>query len=214
MSVTTQNSTKHRILLLWSLLLSIVVTGHCIAAEIYRCEINGKIVFTDEACDGEPVELGPINSLPAVEIVPIAEKEKPKYSSSKWYVNANGYRRALKVSREYDAPIFIYYQADWCGYCRKLEKNLLDKSKAKRALRSMVKVKITPEEGDREKTLFKKMGGSGYPTIMIQKNADGRPAKQRLTRRTNGRWSTLSLKEFQQLIDKFTIKPELSKPLL
>ncbi len=174
------------------------------ANDIYRCTVNGKTVFTDQPCDGKPVKLLPSNSLPAIEVLPVEQGEKPQYNSGKWYVDANGYKRALKVSKKYNAPLFIYYQADWCGYCRKLEKELLNKSAARKTLRQVVKVRITPENGSREDALFRRMGGAGYPTVLTQKNADTKPVKRSLSRKKNGQWHTFSLIEFKHFIEKLS----------
>ena len=61
-------------------------------------------------------------------------------------------------------------------------------------------MRITPDEGKREKALFKRMGGTGYPTVYTQADAAATPLKQRLTRRINKQWSVVSIAELDQLI--------------
>jgi thiol-disulfide isomerase/thioredoxin len=140
-------------------------------AEIYKCTIAGKLVFTDQPCDGEKVTLGVTNSMAAeetpFEYVPL----KPPYSSDKWYYGHVGYKRALRLFNKYDAPIFIYFQADWCKFCRKLEEGLIDTKKGKLALKKAIKVKISPEDSKRDDDFFRSLGGKGYPTLYLQ--ADG-----------------------------------------
>lgn len=140
-------------------------------AEIYRCTIAGKLVFTDQPCDGEKVILGETNSMAAeetpFEYVPL----KQPYNSDRWYYGHVGYKRALRLFEKYDAPIFIYFQADWCEYCRKLEKGLLDTRQGKLALKKAIKVKMSPEVSKRDYYFFRSLGGEGYPTLYLQ--ADG-----------------------------------------
>lgn len=39
----------------------------------------------------------------------------------------SNYEDAVKLSRETNKEIFLYFGADWCGYCKKMEKVLEDK---------------------------------------------------------------------------------------
>jgi thiol:disulfide interchange protein len=183
------------------LILSLLfVTGIAGADDVYRCTVNGKTVFTDKPCDGEQLKFKAINTLPPAVVLPPEKTDKTEYNSSKWYYNARGYKTALKVSRRYDVPIFIYYQADWCGYCRKLENNILYKPNVKKSLRYLVKVQITPENGGRERGLFDLMGGTGYPTIVTQDGAEAKPVKRSLMRKRNGLWQSMTADDFIRLI--------------
>lgn len=165
------------------------------AGEIYKCTANGKTVFTDKPCDGSPVELKPLNSFRAIEVQAL------EYSSTRWYYNASGYQEALKTSSRFNAPIFIYFQADWCGYCRKLEKQLLNKPDAKQLLSNVVKVQITPEDGSAERALFKQMGGKGYPSVFTKKNTKAPPVRRYLQTQQNGQWRTMTTDELGGVIN-------------
>ncbi|MEH6450284.1 MAG: DUF4124 domain-containing protein [Oleispira sp.] len=140
-------------------------------AEIYKCTIAGKLVFTDQPCDGDKVILGETNSMAAeetpFEYVPL----KVPYNSDRWYYGHVGYKRALRLFEKYDAPIFIYFQADWCKFCRKLEEGLIHTRQGKLALKKAIKVKMAPEVSKRDYYFFKSLGGEGYPTLYLQ--ADG-----------------------------------------
>jgi len=174
-----------------------------LASDIFRCEVNGKTVFTDEPCNGEKVILDPMNVLSAFEVRSVESDQNPysNYNSSKWYYDISGYKKALKISKRYDVPLFIYFQADWCGYCRKLEKHLLHKKNVQKGMEHVVKVQISPENGAKENTLFKRLGGTGYPTVYTMTNADAKPIKRRLTRKRNGVWKTMPMDEFVALVD-------------
>jgi len=144
-------------------------------AEIYKCIIAGKLVFTDQPCEGEKVILGETNFMPAekepFEYVPT----KPEYNSHQWYYGHAGYKRALRLLKKYDAPIFLYFQADWCKYCRKLEEGLIDTRQGKIALKKAIKVKISPEDSKRDDDFFRSLGGKGYPTLFLQADAVSQP---------------------------------------
>jgi thiol-disulfide isomerase/thioredoxin len=149
-------------------------------AEIYKCTINGKLVFTDQPCDGEKVILGETNSMPAEEQPFEYEPLKNVYSNSQWYYGHAGYKRALRVQKKYNAPIFIYFQADWCSYCRKLDEGLLNTPQGAKVLRKVVKVKISPEDSKRDDDFFRSLGGTGYPTVLLQTDSISSPQTVRM----------------------------------
>jgi len=101
----------------------------------------------------------------------------------------------------YNAPIFLYFQADWCRYCDLLERELLDTKQGKQALSKAVKVLITPENGAQEKRLFKQMRGKGYPTTLIKQPHGSAPIKYTLIRKVNNSWTTKSAGYLEQIIN-------------
>lgn len=137
-------------------------------AEIYKCTVAGKIVFTDQPCDGEKVILGVTNSMKAEEKPFVYEPLKHEYNSSKWYYGHSGYKRALRLQKKYNAPIFLYFQADWCSYCRKLEGGLLNTSEGAKVISKAIKVKVSPEDSKQDDDFFRSMGGTGYPTLFLK----------------------------------------------
>ncbi len=173
------------------------------SAEIYRCKINGKTVFTDEPCEGAAVKLKPMNGFSLTDGVPTESFSEKQYDDARWFYNVKGYQKALKLSDLYKTPIFIYYQADWCKYCRKLENELLDKKQTQKTLQRIIKVQISPDDGLEEMALSKKMGVRGYPTIMIQKESGSRPKKYRLVSKQGDAWQTMTAQEFTRFMDMF-----------
>lgn len=144
-------------------------------AEIYKCTIAGKLVFTDQPCEGEKVILGKTNFMPAEKEPFVYVQKKPAYNSNQWYYGHAGYKRALRLLKKYDAPIFLYFQADWCGYCRKLEEGLINTRPGKLALKKVIKVKISPEDSKRDDDFFRRLGGTGYPTLYLQADELSKP---------------------------------------
>ncbi len=166
-------------------------------AEIYKCTIAGKLVFTDQPCEGEKVILGKTNFMPAekepFEYVPT----KAVYNSHQWYYGHAGYKRALRLQKKYDAPIFVYFQADWCSFCRKLENQLIQTPKGVKALNKAIKVKVSPEDSQADDAFFRKLGGSAYPTLFMQ--FKGQNNLQKIPTYSNNKM--LSVSQLSQLID-------------
>ena len=171
------------------------------SAEIYKCTVAGKLVFTDQPCDGEKVTLGVTNSMEAEETPFVYEPLKHEYNSSKWYYGHSGYKRALRLQKKYNAPIFLYFQADWCSYCRKLDDGLLNTSQGAKVLRNVVKVKITPEDSKRDDDFFRRLGGNGYPTVLLQK--DGISSPQTLQMFSNKKLMTANT--LSQVVDALIV---------
>lgn len=175
-------------------------------AQVNKCVINGRTVYTDSDCpqDGASrLRLKPLNlsstGSPADEP---AEGVKSNYSSSTWFRDHAGYARALKVSREQNAPIFIYAYTDWCGYCKKLDRDMLPDSRVRKALSGYVKVRLNPEHSDADKRLFKKWGGTGYPTLLIQTAYDSPPARTRGPfKKENGKWKLMPRDAFIGMLE-------------
>ena len=66
-------------------------------------------------------------------------------------------------------PLALYFYADWCGYCAKLERGILSDPEVKQHLDSILYVSVNPEHGAAEEKLFRQFGGSGFPTFLILK---------------------------------------------
>lgn len=180
-----------------------LLTAPYSAADIYRCVIDGRTVLTDQPCGGAPLQLPAPNTIPSVDAEsPKESAHSPVYNSGRWYRNAQGYKAALKTSKNFNVPILIYYQADWCKYCRKLEKDLLHRAAAKKTLRRLVTVEITPDKGARERALFDSMGGTGYPSIFIQSTPAAKPVKRNLKIHQNGSWRTMSPAELDIFVSR------------
>lgn len=160
---------------------SVLATVPASNAEIYRCENNGRTIFTDQPCaGGKSIELGTLNTTPRVDAP--AYRERPaRYASDSWYEGASGYRTAVHAAQASKAPLLLYFYTDWCVFCRDVDNNLFSDSVAITAMRPFVKVRINPEAGTAEESLFHKMGGRGYPTLLVRP-AGGKPQRVGVTR--------------------------------
>lgn len=150
-------------------------TSVSLAGDVYRCTVNGKTVFSDKPCKGKGQTLKNVSTTHSY--------QQGSYNSGAWYNEAQGYEKAKLMSQQFGAPLFIYFHADWCGYCRKLERELIDTPAGKQILNKAIKVKITPEKGPEEKAIFQQFAGKGYPSTYIQKSVNAAPQKVYLLRR-------------------------------
>ena len=175
-------------------------------AQIYKCNINGKTVYTDKACPDDSasqLNLEPLNTTSTTTPGSGSNKGEPSsYKSSKWFSDHRGYASALKVSREQNVPIFIYAYTDWCGYCKKLKNGMFTDARVKDALSGYVKVKINPEHSAADQKLFKQWGGKGFPTLFIQSDANASPARTSgpFTRQ-NGKWKMMAKEAFIGMLE-------------
>ena len=137
-------------------------------AQLNKCSINGKIVYTDQICPGNSAKKLNLNKLNISAAKANSKGSKTKYKSSEWFRDYRGYAQALKISTEQNVPIFIYAYTDWCNYCKKLHKDIFDDSQVKNAMSEFVKVKLNPEHSALDQKLFKQWGGTGFPTLLVQ----------------------------------------------
>lgn len=163
-------------------LVAIIASSSAAQAQINKCEIDGKILYTDQACPEETsrdLVMKPLISVPAAVTSTREPDNASNYSSSRWYTDHEGYSEALRVSRVRNAPLFIYGYTDWCGYCRIFEKEMLPKPGVDKVLSNYVKVRINPEHSSEDEKLFKRWGGRGYPTFWVQSNSKASLVKGR-----------------------------------
>jgi thiol:disulfide interchange protein len=89
------------------------------------------------------------------------------YSSSTWYEGADGWAQARRQQRTHGVPIFVYFRAEWCAQCHALDERLEDPEVEAR-LRRVIKVRIEPDDGDEEQSLFNDdFGAHAYPTLFL-----------------------------------------------
>ena len=184
------------------------------ATQLNKCKINGKIVYTDKACPdntAESLDLSKSSFSTTPALAPStarkftttsANSSSSRTSSPGWLHDKSGYQKALKISAIEKAPIFIYGYTDWCGYCKKLQRDIFQDSSVQKVLDRFIKVKINPEHSRADKTLFSSWGGRGYPTLYIQPNSNSSPARASgpFTKK-NGKWELMTKNDFIAMLE-------------
>lgn len=84
-----------------------------------------------------------------------------------WLEGASGYSEAQRLSKASGRPVVVYFYTAWCGYCRELERELLDTPHVKAYLRGLVKVRVNPETGPDEDAVSERHGVASFPTFLV-----------------------------------------------
>ena len=74
------------------------------------------------------------------------------------------YEQALKISQTTGKRIFLFFKADWCGWCKKMKQDTLSNAEVKKALATYVVYHVNT---DRELDTSKKYKVSGIPACVI-----------------------------------------------
>ncbi|MGR0481100.1 MAG: thioredoxin family protein [Candidatus Electronema sp. V4] len=105
--------------------------------------------------------------LTAAAVILLSGKAAFALSANVWYSNASGYEEIYEGAKNEEKPFLLLFHVDWCGYCKRLKSDLLDNSKVQQFLSSYYRVKINPEDGEKEKLIAMKYGVSGYPNFRV-----------------------------------------------
>ena len=86
----------------------------------------------------------------------------------------SSYDKALEQAKKENKPLYLHFTTDWCGWCRKIEKDDYANPKGQAALKDFVAASLdctqgekAPADNQKNQKLMEKYGGSGYPYIVI-----------------------------------------------
>jgi thiol-disulfide isomerase/thioredoxin len=187
------------------LLLFLALLSSGVMADIHKCEMDGKVVYTDKECAENKslaFKLADLNTTPATEVT---------YKGSRWLRDNDGYALASDASVTENAPVLIYGHTDWCGYCKQLDSTLLSDSDVKNTLAQFIKVDFNPEHSAKDDRLFKSWGGRGYPTLFIQYPHQTPQKINNPFTQVNGRFAMQSKETFIAQLQTY-LKPFEKKP--
>lgn len=84
--------------------------------------------------------------------------------------------KAQKAAKAQDKPMYLHFTTTWCGWCRKIEKDVYAMPKGKEMLKDFVTASLdcTVDEGQRPTgdtrthiELMRKYGGEGFPFLVM-----------------------------------------------
>lgn len=75
------------------------------------------------------------------------------------------YQVALSRAGEEGKPVMVEFYTDWCGWCKRLERDTFADAKVQQALEHFIPVKLNAEREGRE--LATRMGVRAYPTVVF-----------------------------------------------
>lgn len=86
---------------------------------------------------------------------------------SDWLTGVDGLKAGTEAQKSSQKPMLVYFYATWCGYCRRLDANILATAEARETLEDVIKVRINAEESRETMKLAGELGVRGYPTLML-----------------------------------------------
>jgi thiol:disulfide interchange protein len=102
------------------------------------------------------------NLIPPLVPVPDQENQSPKENKPEKLSFFNNYQEALSASKKHNRPIFLYFETEWCKWCKKMKSETLFDVDVENKLTTEY---ITCIVEDR--TLLKKYKVSGVPSYLI-----------------------------------------------
>jgi thiol:disulfide interchange protein len=117
--------------------------------------------------------LAPLTATNPVQAAPRATTlhSASEHSASEinWYTEPTEIARVVKAAAADHQPVMLYYHADWCPWCRKMESETFSDSEVARLAQKYVCIKI-----DTETTFGKKLAASqgvtSYPEVRFYSN--------------------------------------------
>jgi thiol:disulfide interchange protein len=97
-------------------------------------------------------------------LAPPPSNAPPPSTGPKDQIVASDFAAATAKSAETGMPIFVYFEADWCVFCKKMKNEVLPDPKVKAVMVNYIFVSV---DCDKSKDLTKKYGVSGIPAYMI-----------------------------------------------
>jgi len=77
---------------------------------------------------------------------------------------AKSFDEAFKLAKEKNLPIMMDVYTDWCGWCKKLDKDVYSADSVAQLSQKFICLKLNPETDKEHGDLFKV---EGYPTIIF-----------------------------------------------
>lgn len=75
--------------------------------------------------------------------------------------------RALAMAKANQSKVIVDVYTDWCGWCKKMDKNIYTDPKVVALSSRFVFVKLDAEDGGQGQRFASRMGVNGYPTTLI-----------------------------------------------
>ena len=136
---------------------------------------------------------------------PLANGTRPsgwRQVPSYWLTGASGYEDALRQRQATAAPMVVYFFADWCGYCKQIDRELFSSAEVERYFsRSVFRVRINPEESDADRDLAARFGVDGYPSFFVVPAGSNEPDRCSLFRR-GAKSEPVSSEELEREIER------------
>jgi thiol:disulfide interchange protein len=125
-----------------------------------------------------------------------------EFETVDWFENAAGFERAVEEAQRYRKPMLVYFRADWCGYCKQFERELLSNQTVIDHVDDVIKVTINPEDGAAENRIAASYRVQGYPAIFVHPPVLEQPRQIRRTVMRDGRVGLQTPDEFVETLTR------------
>ncbi len=115
------------------------------------------------------------NKVPVIPDKP--NKPKPNPIENKHQITARSYKDAIKKSEKEGVPVLVFFEADWCGWCKKMKRDSLTDKDVKEIMKNYILVLV---DYDRNKSVARRFGVRSIPSYVITN------AKERRLKSGNG----------------------------
>lgn len=93
--------------------------------------------------------------------MPLGKKNEDPGLPINWVPFSTG----IAIAQTEKRPVFLYFHADWCGYCKKMERETFKNPLVSAHLNAgFIAIKV---DYDHEKEIANKLGVRGLPTVFI-----------------------------------------------
>jgi thiol:disulfide interchange protein len=92
---------------------------------------------------------------------------KPPEVTPAWYLGASGYDGAELERQSARAEMVVYFTRKQCDDCRRFEHDVLAAQSVKQFLDGVVKVRIDPDDGERELHLQQRFEVKSLPAVVV-----------------------------------------------
>jgi thioredoxin-related protein len=99
--------------------------------------------------------------------LPADDAKQTGFDPKEWLDGPQGLVKGIATAETEKRILIVYFYADWCGYCRQFEKDLLGTPAFRAFVRDNEAVRINPDTGDGERRLAAYYGVRGYPTFFV-----------------------------------------------
>lgn len=77
----------------------------------------------------------------------------------------SGFEEALAQARDQNRLLLVDVYTDWCGWCKKLDREVFGDARVAEAARELVAVRVNAEKGGEK--VADRFGVQGYPTVLF-----------------------------------------------
>ncbi len=116
----------------------------------------------------KPFEVNPnLLSKNSLGLVTVASGSGNYQVSDGWYSGNSGVSAALARRSNENLPAFIWITAEWCGWCKKFDREYADSDEMNDFIETVVAIKAEPEDNEAAEALASQLGTNGYPAFFV-----------------------------------------------